>query len=410
MSELGSVIDQLAAVDLALLPDVELTDELLTLRSQIDQLEAQWTRRVGAAHRRGTYDADGAVSMGAWLQQRCRLAPGAARDRVNAAHRLDELPETVAAFAAGEIGWAHVQVIAGVATDDRRGQVIACESILVDAARQVDPRTLRRVVAHLRAAVDPEAARDAGHVAHERRRLTVAPTFDGAVHVEGLLDAEGGATVIAALEPLMAPTGIEDGRSRPQRCADALVDLARARLADDTLPDVAGDRPHLSVVTPYATLRGDLHAAAAELDTGDPICHESLRRLACDCTLTRVITDGASQILDVGHTTRTIPRAVRRALRIRDRGCVFPGCSRPFSWTDAHHVIHWADDGPTALHNLVSLCRRHHRRVHEDGWTVDLRPDGSVWFTAPWGGYPQIHTPRPATLAAAGLTARASPD
>lgn len=139
MSELGSVIDQLAAVDLALLPDVELTDELLTLRSQIDQLEAQWTRRVGAAHRRGTYDADGAVSMGAWLQQRCRLAPGAARDRVNAAHRLDELPETVAAFAAGEIGWAHVQVIAGVATDDRRGQVIACESILVDAAARSTP-------------------------------------------------------------------------------------------------------------------------------------------------------------------------------------------------------------------------------------------------------------------------------
>lgn len=96
MSELRSVVDQLAAVDLDHLADQELSDELLELRGQIDRLEAQWTRRVGAAHTRKA-DADGAATMGAWLQHRCRLAPGAARDRVNAAHRLAELPETAAA-------------------------------------------------------------------------------------------------------------------------------------------------------------------------------------------------------------------------------------------------------------------------------------------------------------------------
>lgn len=407
MSELGSVIDLLSGGDLDQHTDAQLCDEIVVLRAQIERLEAQWTRRIGAAFRRSAYTPDGSVSMAAWLQHHCRLAPGAARDRVNAAHRLGELPATAAAFDAGEISWPHVAIIAGVATDDRRGAVIACEDTLVDAARQVDPRTLRRVVAHVRDAVDPAAAVDANEQAHRRRRLSLAPTYDGAVHVEGLLDADGGATVLAALEPLLAPTGVTDGRTRPQRCADALVDLARAHLAADTLPDIAGDRPHVTVVATLATLRGDGDAPAAELDTGDPICHETLRRLACDSTLTRIVTDGASQILDVGQQTRTIPRAIRRALRVRDGGCVFPRCTRPPHWTDAHHVVHWADGGATALHNLVSLCRRHHRRVHEERWTVDLRPDGTAWFTPPWGGHPETHTPRPATLA---RQPRGSPD
>jgi hypothetical protein len=89
-----------------------------------------------------------------------------------------------------------------------------------------------------------------------------------------------------------------------------------------------------------------------------------------------VITDGASQPLDVGRRTRTIPPAIRTALVVRDRGCAFPGCDRPPSWTDAHHREHWADGGPTSLDNLVLLCRTHHRAVHEGGWQLIHDPDG----------------------------------
>jgi 5-methylcytosine-specific restriction endonuclease McrA len=76
--------------------------------------------------------------------------------------------------------------------------------------------------------------------------------------------------------------------------------------------------------------------------------------------------------LSVGHATRTIPAPIRTALVLRDQGCRFPGCDRPPAWTDGHHIIHWSDGGPTELANLVSLCRPHHRRVHEERWRIHI--------------------------------------
>ena len=76
--------------------------------------------------------------------------------------------------------------------------------------------------------------------------------------------------------------------------------------------------------------------------------------------------------LAVAPRTRTIPAPLRTALSLRDKGCRFPGCDKPPAWTDGHHIIHWADDGPTELDNLVSLCRRHHRKVHEEGWSIHI--------------------------------------
>jgi 5-methylcytosine-specific restriction endonuclease McrA len=76
--------------------------------------------------------------------------------------------------------------------------------------------------------------------------------------------------------------------------------------------------------------------------------------------------------LSVGRATRTIPAPIRTALHLRDQGCRFPGCDRPPAWTDGHHIIHWSDGGSTELENLVSLCRRHHRAVHEQGWRIRI--------------------------------------
>ena len=102
--------------------------------------------------------------------------------------------------------------------------------------------------------------------------------------------------------------------------------------------------------------------------------------------------DAEGRVLDVGRKRRTVPPAIRRALEFRDRSvCRFPGCGCRF--TDAHHIQHWADGGETKLDNLVLLCRRHHRMVHEGGSRVELtendedggegmmrfvRPDGRV--------------------------------
>ncbi|MCA1722643.1 MAG: HNH endonuclease, partial [Actinobacteria bacterium] len=102
--------------------------------------------------------------------------------------------------------------------------------------------------------------------------------------------------------------------------------------------------------------------------------------------------DGASQVLDVGRATRTPPLPLRRAVEARDRRCRFGNCRRPPSWCDAHHIVHWSDDGPTDLDNLILLCDHHHNLIHHGGWSVELHPDNSATFTSPRG---DSHTTQP---------------
>ena len=117
---------------------------------------------------------------------------------------------------------------------------------------------------------------------------------------------------------------------------------------------------------------------------------ETSRRLACDASLVHMRHDADDNVLDVGRKTRTIPPSIRRALAARDTACRFPGCTS--RRCDAHHVEHWADGGATRLDNLVLLCRRHHRAIHEGGFRVTrgragaltfLRPDGAPLQAAP---------------------------
>ena len=113
----------------------------------------------------------------------------------------------------------------------------------------------------------------------------------------------------------------------------------------------------------------------------------TVRCIACDASLARVVMAGGSEPLDVGRRTHVTPPSMRRAVIVRGRHCRFPGCDRPHPWCDAHHVIHWADGGETSASNLLLLCRRHHRLIHRPGgFTLELveghpifrRPDGSV--------------------------------
>jgi hypothetical protein len=122
----------------------------------------------------------------------------------------------------------------------------------------------------------------------------------------------------------------------------------------------------------------------SELEDGTRISCETSRRLSCDAAVVRVTHGRNESVLDVGRRTRTISPALRRALEVRDRGCRFPGCGRRF--TDAHHVRHWADGGPTSLSNCLLLCAFHHRLVHEGGWRVRWWGEGGPVFEDPRGG------------------------
>jgi hypothetical protein len=144
--------------------------------------------------------------------------------------------------------------------------------------------------------------------------------------------------------------------------------MARQALDRGDPPMAGTQRPHLNVLASLETLKALAGANAAELDWGGAISGEAARRLACDCGVSRIITDGKSQPLDVGRRTRTPTAALRRAVIARDRHCVVPGCDRPPGWCEIHHRRHWIDGGHTRVDNLELRCHFHHRDEHEGQW------------------------------------------
>jgi hypothetical protein len=141
-------------------------------------------------------------------------------------------------------------------------------------------------------------------------------------------------------------------------------------------------RPHLNVVVDIDALH---EGSGGRVIGGPAIDGSSLSRMLCDCALHRVLTSGRSAILDYGTSTRTIPAPLWIALVIRDEQCRFPGCDRPSTWCEGHHIRWVTDNGPTELANLVLLCTRHHHRLHQPGWQAKLLPDASFEVTAPDG-------------------------
>ncbi|MBW3549024.1 MAG: HNH endonuclease, partial [Actinobacteria bacterium] len=121
-------------------------------------------------------------------------------------------------------------------------------------------------------------------------------------------------------------------------------------------------------------------------------------RLGCGAAVVAVVKDECGTPLDVGRKTRSIPPAIRRALHVRDGGCRFPGCTNR-RFVDGHHIRHWAAGGETSLANLALLCRRHHRAVHEGGYTAEATadPHDPVRFRRPDGTVIPDHPGLPAT-------------
>jgi hypothetical protein len=181
-------------------------------------------------------------------------------------------------------------------------------------------------------------------------------------------------------------------RSVAQRQADALMLVAETALHHGIDPGTPGARYQV-VVHVDADVLADADAAGQSVvEGGARVSAETSQRLACDASRVEMRHDADGVIVDVGPRTRTIPTTLRRALAFRDHGCRFPGCDLPFG--QAHHIEHWAQGGPTTLSNLVLLCRRHHRAVHEEGFLVERLESGELQFRWPHGHVlPQVPPP-----------------
>ncbi len=160
-----------------------------------------------------------------------------------------------------------------------------------------------------------------------------------------------------------SPEPVEDPPTRAARRADALAVLAETFMKHGAAALNGGERHQIVVHVDAETLRTGT-AGRCEIEEATSLPAETIRRLACDCSVVAVIENERGEPLNVGRKTRSIPPALRRALNARDRGCRFPGCTHT-RYVDAHHVRHWAHGGETRACNLVTLCRFHHRKVHE---------------------------------------------
>ena len=356
-----------------------LGDGLIQTRAMKDQLEAIFLEGLGRFDRSGEYKADGALDPISWLRSKCKVSGGEAAERLGMARQLDRLPRTQKAFASGELGFQHVAVLARAAQHVGPAAMQRAEATLLTMAETMDPGQFTGVVKNFEHQVDADAVLADANRAHRRRFLHLVERSDGMAKLDGLLDAEGGAIVRTALNARMLP-GKHDERTPEQRRADALIEVCRRPTNGSS--DGSGSRPHLIVRATVETLIGAANAPAGELEGGGTVPGETVRRIACDTALTRITGKGELEG-EISRASRTIPPATRRALAVRDHGCVAESCHRPPAWTDAHHLKHWAHGGPTTMSNLILLCRPHHRMVHEEGWGLHRLVTGRWALTQP---------------------------
>ncbi len=304
--------------------------------------------RVDGWHRAG------AVSCAHWLSWRVGMDLGAAREKVRVANALAELPVLDEALRRGEISYSKVRAMTRVATAGN-------EAELLGMARCATGAQLERICRLKRMVNGLEEEREV----EGRRYVVERPTADGMVSIQVRLLPEEAAVVMKALAV------VGDGNR-----ADGAVALAEAALGGQL---VAANGEARSVRPPVEVV---FHVEASDLEgrteLGDRISAESARRLLCDAGVVPVLEDERGKTIDVGRKRRTIPAALRRALEARDGGCRFPGCTNRL-YTDAHHVEHWLEGGGTSLENTVLLCRRHHRALHEYGFSLERVGEGLVF-------------------------------
>ncbi len=353
-----------------------------------------------------SWAGEGIASAAHWLNFRCGMNLRTAQEHVRVAHALATLPRISAAFAKGELSFSKVRAMTRVATP-------ANEDYLLNFARSGTAWHVEQLVRKYRRCERTREIAEA-RAQHSKRALQWWYDADGSLVFRGRLPADMGGLLVAALQAARAeidrrdepvadavapaaedfhretvdersaertdavatpPWVPEEHEPHETRRADALALLAESFLAHGAAPLAGGERYLLHVHVDEAALPENGNGTRCHLDEGPAIAGETARRIACDCSRVCIHEDASGEVLSVGRKTRQIPPAIRRALRSRDGGCQFLGCTNR-RFVESHHVRHWADGGETSLENLVTLCRLHHRLVHEGGYAVAITETG----------------------------------
>jgi hypothetical protein len=360
-------------------------ESLKRQRHAIDRLELHFARDAAAFAETEEYVAQGSVTAIDWTRHHCAMSGFAAARAVTTGREADALPASVAALEEGRIGFAHLALLAGTARSVRAvaGDVGFDERPLLDLALEHSVSRFSYDCEHARHAADAATVHSEHVSAVEGRRLQLIPCEGGGLAIRGWVDPVGGAALRTALAPLCKRSGAGDTRDLPRRNMDGLVELCMHSLDHGFSTEGGGPRTHLQLTASVETVQGLTGAPGGDLEFGGVVPAATVQRLACDASIRRVLLGPDSAVIEVGRALRMPSGAGRAALRVRDRGCVWPGCERPASWTNPHHKLHWAHGGDSNLDNLILLCHRHHWMVHEGGWQLVASDDEPVLAVAP---------------------------
>jgi len=371
------------ADDPVLMPAEHLEARICELAGHMAAASCRYLLLVADFDARQGWAAWDMPSCAAWLAWKCQVAPGTAREQVRVARALAGLPVIRAEFAAGRFSYSKVRALTRIATPDT-------EAGLAEMAECMTAGQLERFAeAHRKVSRSQDEARQ------RRRRLTWRVNEDGTITISATLPPEDGAVVLKALR---ASADDRDHPHHAENLADALVEVCasslQAKIAtadnpdvyqviihagaaaitqDDTEPpgDVSAETPQ-----PRWPVTHPAHADRCHIEDGPALSPAALQYIGCNATISAMVHDADGNILAVGRRTRKAPPALRRAILERDQHrCRFPGCeSRK---VDLHHIRHWSRGGETSLHNMTSLCRRHHRIIHDKGHIIT--PAGELY-------------------------------
>jgi hypothetical protein len=368
--------------------------ELCQQAAHLDAALCRWLLVLAEFDRREAYGSWECRSAAHFLNWRCGISLRTGREHVRVARALGNLPAVVEAFGRGALSYSKVRAITRIATPET-------EAALVELASHMTAAHLDRVVRGRRFV----SRRDA-HDVHEHEHLRVDLDDEGRPSVvRAELAPDDAALLVAALErvrrdleselsasgsaePFADKRDASESADKPRRptTVDALRAMCETVLAHGPVPCVGPTRTRVVVHVHAESGRGHLH-------DGPELALDTVRRLCCDAGGHEVKVEGAYPF-DLGRRSRQPSQRQRLFLMVRDGGCTFPGCPER-RFVDAHHVIHWLDGGPTDVTNLVLACRRHHRAVHEGGYSVALTTTGARWCRPDRSDVPRsVHPPQ----------------
>src|SRR6202795_2504717 len=336
------------------------------LRVVIDALEGVFSANARRSQLAGDHLVAGSITAASWIARTCGMSVSSAADRICVGTQLESLPRVAAALSSGEISYQAASALCHLHERLGENREGFDEEEMVGYAREFSVFELRKLCRFAWHVANPDGFFNEAEADFTRRYFHINQMPDGMFAVDGVLDPVSGAAWKTAVDVLAKPNGAEDERTAKQRRADAVGELAMHAMDQGTLPRRHLVKPHITLTMTLEGLKGELGVPPADLTLSLPISIRTAERLACDCTMSRVLL-ADSMVIDVGRATRTVSPPTMRALRVRDKGCRLPGCDRQVNWSNPHHIKFWARGGPGNLPNLVLLCFFHHRLVHEGG-------------------------------------------